>query len=91
MAVTTDPIPSSSSSAPTSDGAYLKTELDRLGDTGRWLCTLFVVTALPNIMTGYHMNSYVFVGEMPADYWCEGRALHHSDWTTDQRRQISAP
>lgn len=52
--------------------------------------TLFIVAILPNIMNGFHLNSYVFVGKMPDQYWCDVPVLQQNGWSADRIRELSA-
>lgn len=64
-------------------------ELDRLGEGGRWVWTMFFLATLPNILNGFHVSSYVFLGEMPDNYWCDIPVLSNASWTQDQILHIS--
>lgn len=50
---------------------------------------LFLIGTLPNILNGFHVSSYVFVGRMPDEYWCEVTALRDANWTRDNVITIS--
>lgn len=45
--------------------------------------TLFLIATVPNIVNGFHVSSYVFVGRMPDQYWCDVPALRNASWSTD--------
>lgn len=64
-------------------------ELDRLGQGGRWVWTLFFIATLPNILNGFHVSSYVFLSKMPDNYWCSIAALGNTSWTPEERLRIS--
>lgn len=64
-------------------------ELDRLGQGGRWVWTLFFISTLPNILNGFHVSSYVFLGKMPDSYWCGIPALTNTSWTHEELIHIS--
>lgn len=51
---------------------------------------LFFVALLANIMNGFHLNSYVFIGKLPDQYWCDVPALQQNGWSKDRIREISA-
>ncbi|KAJ6638868.1 Organic cation transporter protein, partial [Pseudolycoriella hygida] len=50
---------------------------------------LFILCTAPNILNGFHVSSYVFLGKMPTSYWCVIPELKSANWTTDQMRMIS--
>lgn len=51
--------------------------------------TLFILSVTPNILNGFHVSSYVFLGHLPEDMWCEVPALKESNWTSEQKQWIS--
>lgn len=51
---------------------------------------LFFLCAIPNILNGFHVASYVFLGKMPSSYWCELPELLYANWTQTQMRNISS-
>lgn len=51
--------------------------------------TIFFVAALPNMISGFHVWSYVFVGKMPNRFWCEIPELNNTTWTDEQKLYIS--
>lgn len=50
---------------------------------------LFFLCVTPNILNGFHVSSYVFLGQ-PKDFWCSVPDLTNSSWTDDQIRAISS-
>lgn len=52
--------------------------------------TLFVIAALPNIVNGFHVSSYVFVGKVPEFFWCEIPALSNTSWTHNEMLHITS-
>lgn len=44
---------------------------------------------LPNILNGYQVSSYVFLGQMPDSYWCATTDLSQTNWSPDEIRNIT--
>ncbi|XP_058450230.1 organic cation transporter protein [Malaya genurostris] len=63
--------------------------LEKKGDRGIWLWTLFILCLTPNILNGFHVSSYVFLGKMPENYYCLIPSLQQNGWTHDEIRNIS--
>ncbi|XP_055630552.1 organic cation transporter protein isoform X2 [Toxorhynchites rutilus septentrionalis] len=63
--------------------------LEEKGDRGLWLWTLFILCLTPNILNGFHVSSYVFLGQLPENYYCVVPNLLQSGWTHDEIRNIS--
>ncbi|XP_053689888.1 organic cation transporter protein [Sabethes cyaneus] len=63
--------------------------LEKKGDRGVWLWTLFILCLTPNILNGFHVSSYVFLGKMPENYYCVIPSLLQKGWTHDEIRNIS--
>ncbi|XP_055526448.1 organic cation transporter protein isoform X1 [Wyeomyia smithii] len=63
--------------------------LEKKGDRGIWLWTLFILCLTPNILNGFHVSSYVFLGKMPENYYCVVPDLMQKGWTHDEIRNIS--
>lgn len=51
---------------------------------------LFFLCVTPNILNGFHVASYVFLGQPPKDHWCVIPDLINSNWSDSQMRTISA-
>lgn len=64
-------------------------ELARIGDKSSWIWPLFILCATPNILNGFHVSSYVFLGKMPTSFWCVIPELKEANWTTEQMRTLS--
>ncbi|KAG4075613.1 hypothetical protein HA402_003438 [Bradysia odoriphaga] len=64
-------------------------ELARIGDKGSWIWPLFILCTVPNILNGFHVSSYVFLGKMPTSFWCVIPDLLEANWTTEQMRTLS--
>ncbi|XP_058811839.1 organic cation transporter protein [Topomyia yanbarensis] len=63
--------------------------LEKKGDRGIWLWVLFFLCLTPNILNGFHVSSYVFLGKMPENYYCLIPSLLQNGWTHDEIRNIS--
>lgn len=63
--------------------------LEKKGDRGLWLWVLFILCLTPNILNGFHVSSYVFLGQMPENYYCVVPSLLQRGWTHDEIRNIS--
>ncbi|XP_065072547.1 organic cation transporter protein [Ochlerotatus camptorhynchus] len=63
--------------------------LEKKGDRGVWLWVLFILCLTPNILNGFHVSSYVFLGQMPDNYYCVVPDLLQRGWTHDEIRNIS--
>lgn len=66
------------------------TRLEHLGNGSRWLWMTFFLCLTPGLLNGFHTSSYVFLGEMPDDFWCAIPQLEHANWTLLQRRNFSS-
>lgn len=66
-------------------------KLEHLGNGSRWLWITFFMCLTPSILNGFHTSSYVFIGQMPDDYWCAIPELQHANWTLEQMRIFSSP
>nr|XP_029717220.1 uncharacterized protein LOC115260406 [Aedes albopictus] len=60
--------------------------LEKKGDRGLWLWVLFILCLTPNILNGFHVSSYVFLGQMPANYYCTVPSLVERGWTHEEIR-----
>uniref|UniRef100_A0A0K8SDZ9 Major facilitator superfamily (MFS) profile domain-containing protein n=1 Tax=Lygus hesperus TaxID=30085 RepID=A0A0K8SDZ9_LYGHE len=56
-----------------------------------WVVSLFLLTSSPGILNAMHINSYVFLAELPTYSWCKIPALANTNWTGEEIRQISSP
>ncbi|XP_058130471.1 organic cation transporter protein [Anopheles ziemanni] len=77
-----------------SNGDLKQTILDGLekkGDRGLWLWVLFILCLTPNILNGFHVSSYVFLGQQPNNYYCMVPTLVHAGWSHEEIRNITAP
>nr|XP_029716263.1 LOW QUALITY PROTEIN: organic cation transporter protein [Aedes albopictus] len=63
--------------------------LEKKGDRGLWLWVLFILCLTPNILNGFHVSSYVFLGQMPENYYCTVPSLVERGWTHEEIRNIS--
>ncbi|XP_055585439.1 organic cation transporter protein [Uranotaenia lowii] len=63
--------------------------LEKKGDRGSWLWILFILCLTPNILNGFHVSSYVFLGQMPQNYYCVVPELLQKGWSHDEIRNIS--
>uniref|UniRef100_T1PCT3 Major Facilitator Superfamily protein n=1 Tax=Musca domestica TaxID=7370 RepID=T1PCT3_MUSDO len=63
-------------------------ELERIGTGGIFVWSLFFLCVLPNILNGFHVNSYTMLGYLPEDQWCEVDDLQSANWTEEQKRSI---
>lgn len=52
---------------------------------------MFILCLTPNILNGFHVSSYVFLSQMPANYYCVMPDLLAHGWTHDEIRNISTP
>lgn len=66
-------------------------KLEQLGSGSRWIWMTFILCLTPSILNGFHTSSYVFLGQMPEDFWCAIPELEQGDWTLEQMRNISSP
>ncbi|XP_058057434.1 organic cation transporter protein [Anopheles bellator] len=76
------------------DGDLKQTILDGLekkGDGSLWLWVLFILCLTPNILNGFHVSSYVFLGQLPKNYYCMVPRLLESGWSHEEIRNITAP
>ncbi|KAI9584726.1 organic cation transporter protein [Glossina fuscipes] len=64
-------------------------ELERIGTSGKFVWFLFFLCITPNILNGFHVNSYTMLGHLPDDQWCEIDDLRNTNWTIDQILSIS--
>ncbi|XP_065354205.1 organic cation transporter protein [Calliphora vicina] len=64
-------------------------ELERIGIGGKFVWSIFFLCVLPNILNGFHVNSYTMIGHLPDDQWCSIEDLKTTNWTVDQIRSIS--
>ncbi|KAI8123043.1 hypothetical protein FF38_11699, partial [Lucilia cuprina] len=64
-------------------------ELERVGIGGKFVWSIFFLCVLPNILNGFHVNSYTMIGHLPDDQWCSIAELQTTNWTVDQIRSIS--
>uniref|UniRef100_A0A336N5D9 CSON006806 protein n=1 Tax=Culicoides sonorensis TaxID=179676 RepID=A0A336N5D9_CULSO len=64
-------------------------KLEDLGNGSRWLWMTFMLCITPSILNGFHTSSYVFLGQMPDDYWCVIPELQNMNWTVTEMRSIS--
>ncbi|XP_013097503.1 organic cation transporter protein [Stomoxys calcitrans] len=64
-------------------------ELERVGTGGLYVWSLFFICVLPNILNGFHVNSYTMLGHLPDDQWCEIDDLRAANWTNVQKRTIA--
>ncbi|XP_031618292.1 organic cation transporter protein isoform X1 [Contarinia nasturtii] len=65
-------------------------ELTKIGNGGPWVWKLFFLCVTPNILNGFHVSSYVFLGQPPKDYWCDINELKNSNFSDHQKRTISS-
>lgn len=63
--------------------------LEKKGDRGLWLWVLFILCLTPNILNGFHVSSYVFLGQMPENYYCVVPSLLQRGWSHEEIRNIS--
>ncbi|XP_063696923.1 organic cation transporter protein [Culicoides brevitarsis] len=66
----------------------LLNKLEQLGNGSRWIWITFILCLTPSILNGFHTSSYVFLGQMPDNYWCTIPEL--DKWTTEQMQNFSA-
>ncbi|GAB0091497.1 organic cation transporter protein [Sergentomyia squamirostris] len=66
-------------------------ELSKIGSSGPWLWKIFILCVTPNILNGFHVSSYVFLGALPDSYHCQVPELLDAGWTVEQMRNITAP
>jgi hypothetical protein len=52
---------------------------------------MFVLCITPNILNGFHISSYVFLGKMPEKYHCVVQTLVNRNWDLNQIREIAIP
>ncbi|XP_055370812.1 organic cation transporter protein [Condylostylus longicornis] len=64
-------------------------ELERIGKGGWWVWSLFFLCVTPNILNGFHVSSYVFLGHIPEEVHCSVDVLRDANWTTSQIRNIT--
>lgn len=55
-----------------------------------WFRKLFFLCVTPNILNGFHVSSYVFLGQPPKDHWCNIYELRNSTFSDSQMRNISS-
>ncbi|XP_053679431.1 organic cation transporter protein [Anopheles nili] len=65
--------------------------LEKKGDRGLWLWVLFILCLTPNILNGFHVSSYVFLGQLPQNYYCMVPELVQAGWSHDEIRSITSP
>ncbi|ETN63189.1 organic cation transporter [Anopheles darlingi] len=65
--------------------------LEKKGNGGLWLWVLFILCLTPNILNGFHVSSYVFLGQMPKNYYCTVPLLQKAGWNHEEIRTITAP
>uniref|UniRef100_A0A182PIY4 Major facilitator superfamily (MFS) profile domain-containing protein n=1 Tax=Anopheles epiroticus TaxID=199890 RepID=A0A182PIY4_9DIPT len=65
--------------------------LERKGDGGLWLWVLFILCLTPNILNGFHVSSYVFLGQLPRNYYCMVPDLLQAGWSHEEIRNITSP
>uniref|UniRef100_A0A182JN64 Major facilitator superfamily (MFS) profile domain-containing protein n=1 Tax=Anopheles atroparvus TaxID=41427 RepID=A0A182JN64_ANOAO len=65
--------------------------LEKKGDRGLWLWVLFILCLTPNILNGFHVSSYVFLGQQPSNYYCMVPSLLAAGWSHEEVRNITAP
>ncbi|XP_059622117.1 organic cation transporter protein [Phlebotomus argentipes] len=66
-------------------------ELAKIGSSGPWLWKIFILCVTPNILNGFHVSSYVFLGALPDAYYCVVPELLEAGWTPEQMRNITTP
>ncbi|XP_035891142.1 organic cation transporter protein-like [Anopheles stephensi] len=65
--------------------------LEKKGDRGLWLWALFILCLTPNILNGFHVSSYVFLGQLPKNYYCMVPELVGAGWSHEEIRNITSP
>uniref|UniRef100_A0A182NL70 Major facilitator superfamily (MFS) profile domain-containing protein n=1 Tax=Anopheles dirus TaxID=7168 RepID=A0A182NL70_9DIPT len=65
--------------------------LEKKGDRGVWLWVLFILCLTPNILNGFHVSSYVFLGQLPKNYYCMVPELLQAGWSHEEIRNITSP
>lgn len=66
-------------------------KLDELGNGSNWLWITFFLCLTPSILNGFHASSYVFLGQMPDDYWCTiPELITKGNWTKQQMINITS-
>uniref|UniRef100_A0A182X1Z4 Major facilitator superfamily (MFS) profile domain-containing protein n=1 Tax=Anopheles quadriannulatus TaxID=34691 RepID=A0A182X1Z4_ANOQN len=65
--------------------------LEKKGDRGLWLWVLFILCLTPNILNGFHVSSYVFLGQLPKNYYCMVPELLQAGWSHEEIRNITSP
>ncbi|KAL1390317.1 hypothetical protein pipiens_012432 [Culex pipiens pipiens] len=65
--------------------------LEKKSNGSLWLWLMFILCLTPNILNGFHVSSYVFLSQMPANYYCVMPDLLAHGWTHDEIRNISTP
>ncbi|XP_053658724.1 organic cation transporter protein [Anopheles marshallii] len=65
--------------------------LEKKGDRGLWLWALFILCLTPNILNGFHVSSYVFLGQLPKNYYCIVPELLQAGWSHEEIRNITSP
>uniref|UniRef100_A0A182RHY7 MFS domain-containing protein n=1 Tax=Anopheles funestus TaxID=62324 RepID=A0A182RHY7_ANOFN len=65
--------------------------LEKKGDRGLWLWALFILCLTPNILNGFHVSSYVFLGQLPNNYYCMVPELLQAGWSHEEIRNITSP
>lgn len=63
--------------------------LEKKSNGSAWLWLMFILCLTPNILNGFHVSSYVFFSQMPANYYCVMPELLENGWTHDEIRNIS--
>lgn len=51
---------------------------------------LFFLCVTPNILNGFHVSSYVFLGQLPTEHWCVIPELMSSNYSMNQMRNLSS-
>uniref|UniRef100_A0A182QZY2 Major facilitator superfamily (MFS) profile domain-containing protein n=1 Tax=Anopheles farauti TaxID=69004 RepID=A0A182QZY2_9DIPT len=65
--------------------------LEKKGDRGLWLWVMFILCLTPNILNGFHVSSYVFLGQLPKNYYCMVPELLEAGWSHEEIRNITSP
>lgn len=63
--------------------------LEKKSNGSMWLWLMFILCLTPNILNGFHVSSYVFLSQMPSNYYCVMPELLANGWTHDEIRNIS--
>lgn len=50
---------------------------------------IFFLCVTPNILNGFHLNSYLFIAKDPSYHFCMVDELRSSGWTNDQLRNFT--